>query len=301
MNSYESQQLVIETADASDMENANVVIATESIILSGATGAHYAKMINGVYEPMVDLSDGASVYRKVCDNNCRIVYNGTTSQWQIRTHVDDAKPSPSQPPQSTPLATCTVPTKCTLDALTHTPAPWSIKTHPNSAPVPCPTIRLTVATAMEVEVARVLVGSNSVALAGATGKAASTLNGVYAPTATLSWGVSVYTAVQSPHANMAYWAPTRYTGRGGPATVIATVPAASPPSQSLLLPLSLSLPLLFPSPSSIIPSSLPSPQTMAHTTRRRPRHRQMPRLLPRHRQVPARERAPSGGVGGVGG
>ena len=215
MSSYESQQIVIEAADERDMENANIITATASVILSGAAPP-YGKLINGVYEPTVELACGASVYRKVCDSNCRIEYNSVAKQWQLRTHADETKPTSSlkQPQTQTqaqaqlPIAACTVPVKCTLDTLVHAPALWSVKTHPNSALIPCAAIHLATASPAEVDAARVIISTTSVGVSGVAGKL-STLNGIYTPTSTLSWGVTVYSAVEAPHACLVYWAPTR--------------------------------------------------------------------------------------------
>ena len=164
-----------------------------SVRIIGATGIN-AGVINGVYEPTGELSDGnMTVYRKMGAGDVWLEYHASTKLWQVKRTA--AKGT------SVCLAYCVVtvkglPTECPKGQ-------WQIDDGSKFYPQPAITVSITsedeaeaYRAELEREAARVVKGISSVRVEGATGTHADKINGVYQPTDELSEGnVTVYRKV----------------------------------------------------------------------------------------------------------
>jgi hypothetical protein len=176
-------------------EAARQVVGTTSVRLAGATGVS-AMDVNGVYEPTSEVSSsGVTVYRKVGEADRWLEYHAGSRSWQVKDTSDKGK--------DVPAAYCAVPAKCLPEACPV--GQWQVTDDGSDKPVPQASVTVSIVSqgeleahkaAMAAEAARLCNGTTSVRLAGATGRCAMDVNGVYEPTSEVSsGGVTVYRKV----------------------------------------------------------------------------------------------------------
>ena len=161
-----------------------------SVRIVGASGV-YAAIVNGMYEPTDELSEGnVTIYRNVGNGGVWLEYRASNKQWQV-------KPTASKGTDVC-WAYCTVPVK----RLPYQECPggqWQVSD--GSRHVSQPAVIIAAVSEddveayraeLEREAARVVKGTSSVCIQGATGIGAAFINGVYEPTDELSGNVTVY-------------------------------------------------------------------------------------------------------------
>ncbi len=166
-------------------------------------------LVNGVYEPTSELtSGGVTVYRKVGDADLWLEYHAGTGQWQVKPTDCKGKDADT--------AHCAVPAKCLPEACPV--GQWKVSV--DGILVFQATVTMSIASqadleahkaamaAAAAEAARQVIGTKHVRLAGATGKFAAYVNGVYEPTSELSCGATVYRKVGEADRWLEYYAGT---------------------------------------------------------------------------------------------
>ena len=161
-----------------------------SVRIVGASGV-YAAIVNGMYEPTDELSEGnVTIYRNVGNGGVWLEYRASNKQWQV-------KPTASKGTDVC-WAYCTVPVK----RLPYQECPggqWQVSD--GSRHVSQPAVIIAAVSEEEVEAyraelereaGRVVKGTSNVRIQGATGISAADINGVYEPTDELSGNVTVY-------------------------------------------------------------------------------------------------------------
>ena len=165
--------------------------ASGGVRIVGAMGPN-AGAINGMYEATTEISGDMPVYAKVGDGDIWLVY--VFKEWNVKTTV--------QKGTSFSLALCYVPAKCLPEECPV--GQWQM--YANGKIVPLPAITISVVTPQEAdaylaevqkEASRLVKGSNNVTIAGATGKYADDINGIYKPTEEFCGNATVYVKVEN--------------------------------------------------------------------------------------------------------
>ena len=183
-------------------ESARVVKGSQIVTITGATG-RCSSIVNGVYKPTDELCGNATVYVKVDDDDTWLVYRSSLEHWQVKS--TDYKGTEDC------WAFCSVPAKCLPEDCPT--GQWEVADSTECGPQP--SITISVVTPEEAdaylaevqkEASRLVKGSNNVTIAGATGKYADDINGIYKPTEELRANTTVYVKVDDGNICLEYCA-----------------------------------------------------------------------------------------------